>query len=46
MMDVKQYLTAWAARYKDDLTTDILPFWLEHGLSTAVCTLVWTAMAY
>lgn len=31
-MDVKQYLTAWAARYKDDLTTDILPFWLEHGL--------------
>ena len=31
-MDVKQYLTAWAARYKDDLTTNILPFWLTHGL--------------
>lgn len=31
-MQVNEYLTAWASRYKDDLTTNIMPFWLEHGL--------------
>ncbi len=31
-MDVQQYLSSWASAYKDDLTTDILPFWLKHGL--------------
>ena len=31
-MDVKAYLNRWAERYRDDLTSDILPFWLRHGL--------------
>ncbi len=31
-MDVKAYLNRWAERYRDDLTNDILPFWLRHGL--------------
>ncbi len=31
-MDVNAYLQYWAARYKDDLTANILPFWLAHGL--------------
>ena len=31
-MDVKAYLNRWAERYRNDLTNDILPFWLRHGL--------------
>ena len=31
-MNTNTYLEGWAARYRDDLTHDILPFWLEHGL--------------
>ena len=33
-MDVKAYLNRWAERYRDDLTSDILPFWLSHGLDS------------
>ena len=33
-MDVKEYLTGWAARYRSDLTDNIMPFWLTHGLDT------------
>ena len=25
------YFENWAARYKHDLITDIIPFWIEHG---------------
>ena len=32
MEHIKSYLTYWRDRYREDLTTDILPFWLEHGL--------------
>ena len=32
MMDVKKYLSYWAERYQEDLTQNILPFWLKHGL--------------
>ncbi|HEY9551758.1 MAG TPA: N-acylglucosamine 2-epimerase, partial [Prevotella sp.] len=31
-MDYKQYLSEWAASYKDDLTNNIMPFWLRFGL--------------
>lgn len=31
-MDVKKYLSYWAERYQEDLTQNILPFWLKHGL--------------
>ena len=31
-MDTKQYLSDWAARYKSDLTENIMPFWLKNGL--------------
>lgn len=31
-METKKYLTEWRDRYISDLTSDILPFWLEHGL--------------
>ena len=31
MLDIKQYLSGWEARYKYDLTQNILPFWLKHG---------------
>lgn len=30
--DTKEYLQAWQAKYRKDLTENILPFWLEHGL--------------
>ena len=30
--EIKTYLKTWRDRYVKDLTTDILPFWLEHGL--------------
>lgn len=33
-MDKELYLKYWAQRYKDDLTQDIMPFWLKHGLDT------------
>lgn len=32
MIDPKTYLQYWAARYRDDLENNILPFWLTHGL--------------
>ncbi len=31
-MDIKTYLTDWQRSYLDDLTNNIMPFWLEHGL--------------
>lgn len=31
-MDQKTYLQYWSALYRVDLTDNILPFWLEHGL--------------
>ena len=34
MMDKKSYLGYWAESYKTDLQTNILPFWLTHGLDT------------
>lgn len=30
--DLKKYLEDWRDRYRKDLTGDMLPFWLEHGL--------------
>lgn len=30
--DPRGYLLDWQTRYRNDLTTNILPFWLEHGL--------------
>lgn len=30
--DTKEYLQAWQTKYRKDLTENILPFWLEHGL--------------
>ena len=32
IMNVKEYIGNWAERYKRDLTNNIMPFWLEHGL--------------
>lgn len=34
MMDKKSYLGYWAESYKTDLQTNILPFWMTHGLDT------------
>lgn len=31
-MDQKTYLQYWSVLYRADLTDNILPFWLEHGL--------------
>lgn len=31
-MDQKTYLQYWSTLYRADLTDNILPFWLEHGL--------------
>ena len=31
-MNSELYLSYWAQRYKDDLTQDIMPFWLKYGL--------------
>ena len=31
-MDRKEYLRQWAESYREDLTHDILPFWMQHGL--------------
>ena len=30
-MDKKKYLRSWAETYKNDLTNNIMPFWLNHG---------------
>ncbi|MBF1431212.1 MAG: AGE family epimerase/isomerase [Prevotella melaninogenica] len=32
MMDVNKYLAYWADRYYEDVTKNILPFWLKYGL--------------
>lgn len=31
-MDVSMYLKSWAASYRKDLTENIMPFWMRHGL--------------
>ena len=31
-MDVKSYINDWQKSYINDLTGNIMPFWLEHGL--------------
>ena len=31
-MDTNHYLRQWSARYRKDLTENIMPFWLKHGL--------------
>ena len=31
-MDVNKYLAYWADRYHEDITKNILPFWLKYGL--------------
>lgn len=30
-MNVTSYLTHWAKKYREDLTEDIMPFWLNNG---------------
>ncbi len=30
-LDTKSYLTEWRERYRHDLLSNILPFWLQHG---------------
>ncbi|GIZ15388.1 AGE family epimerase/isomerase [Capnocytophaga catalasegens] len=32
MTNTKEYLQSWATSYKNDLTENILPFWLQNGL--------------
>ena len=31
---MREYIEKWAKTYKDDLTENIIPFWLKHGLDT------------
>lgn len=31
-MDIRKYIETWAEKYRSDLTENIMPFWLEHGL--------------
>ena len=31
-MNIKDYINEWAVSYKTDLTENIMPFWMEHGL--------------
>lgn len=31
-MNTKEYLAYWADKYKNDLLTDIFPFWIRHGV--------------
>ncbi len=31
-MNIKDYISQWAESYKTDLTENIMPFWMEHGL--------------
>lgn len=33
-MNTQTYLSSWADLYKDDLTGNIMPFWMEHGVDT------------
>lgn len=33
-MDRIKYLRNWASRYRDELTTNIMPFWFKNGLDT------------
>ena len=33
-MDRIKYLRDWASRYRDELTTNIMPFWFKNGLDT------------
>ena len=30
-MNIKEYIKQWAESYKNDLTQNIMPFWMEHG---------------
>ena len=30
-MNIKEYIKQWADSYKNDLTQNIMPFWMEHG---------------
>ena len=32
MIDIKAYISDWARSYKDDLTQNIMPFWMKYGL--------------
>lgn len=32
MIDTRAYISNWAASYKDDLTQNIMPFWMKYGL--------------
>lgn len=31
-MNVKEYIKSWAESYKNDLTENIMPFWMKYGL--------------
>lgn len=31
-MNVTEYIRTWAESYKNDIVTDIMPFWLKYGL--------------
>ena len=31
-MNIKDYINEWAISYKTELTENIMPFWMEHGL--------------
>lgn len=31
-MNIDHYLNYWSDLYKEDMLTDIMPFWMEHGL--------------
>lgn len=33
-MDIAKYLNEWAEKYRQDLTCDILPFWLKYGVDS------------
>ena len=35
-MDVRKYIETWAEKYRSDLTENIMPFWLEHGLDRKI----------
>ncbi|SNU12253.1 N-acylglucosamine 2-epimerase [Prevotellaceae bacterium KH2P17] len=30
-MDIKKYIEDWSTSYKNDLTQNIMPFWMQHG---------------
>lgn len=32
MIDIKAYISDWAHSYKDNLTQNIMPFWMKYGL--------------